>query len=733
MPASRTSEGVAEEEDRQQPLLPREEEASQLQPVVVEKELNSQIHSKLPEMAHNLSSASIQTCIRRAETEALKGEEGGGLHVSESLRTVVQTAHPSCPPISAEWMATTISDNLPPSVKAVWRQHCDILTRYGSNIEDFLRVLLYLVPIDETDDESAILAQSFYSFFDLFVLYRQTVCGDTRDLVRLAGVPAGAFAFWESVAFVLRGLRCFQGLIEVRARRRGVAASLRQALWVELFKILLKAVLFGMSPFRLHVEETALFDAEARAQNDRDTDGEMERERAEREQQRAAAAARAPPFRGKRSGKVLRPLTKISIPPSASPPSQQPAIAAEPTQAQRDRAYSGASDQGQVPALPPPAPANAIGSPSSQASQASAASTAESQTCKTVQTAHSPTEAEPGRGTQPQARGRSSSVSPEGQTSLFSVLARESVSLSTTIMGLPGFVRSLPAALLEGTSTRRGRNLRRILGELLYHIRPLLHLYLLHRRASARARSAAASAAAFVSVTGARGRSGSSSSSSSSSSSAGSAAAVAGTARDGGGWLPWVVALGAEALSIHLSSSALRGERDSRRMGEGGERDRLSRAAIPRVGGVMADDGSRVPAAPAASAEGLGALGSTGGIGCGEGAVRVGGGGGALARTGARDVDGESGRSVLGAQGEGQPGEVGEVLPSVDEVEEAELRRRRSNLGLALFRSPFFEMFLEQPALWLDRNIQRVPLLSMLSTLDVWLALRPLYFSTSGT
>jgi hypothetical protein len=65
--------------------------------------------------------------------------------------------------------------------------------------------------------------------------------------------------------------------------------------------------------------------------------------------------------------------------------------------------------------------------------------------------------------------------------------------------------------------------------------------------------------------------------------------------------------------------------------------------------------------------------------------------------------------------------------------ERQEVDRRRFGQYYALLRSPFFDRFVQGSVVKIDSVIKRIPILNVFNLLDIWLALQPLYFSTSGT
>eukprot|EP00747_Dinoflagellata_sp_TGD_P182710 gnl/TRDRNA2_/TRDRNA2_37058_c0_seq1.p1 gnl/TRDRNA2_/TRDRNA2_37058_c0~~gnl/TRDRNA2_/TRDRNA2_37058_c0_seq1.p1 ORF type:complete len:367 (+),score=64.19 gnl/TRDRNA2_/TRDRNA2_37058_c0_seq1:29-1129(+) len=66
-------------------------------------------------------------------------------------------------------------------------------------------------------------------------------------------------------------------------------------------------------------------------------------------------------------------------------------------------------------------------------------------------------------------------------------------------------------------------------------------------------------------------------------------------------------------------------------------------------------------------------------------------------------------------------------------LEMAEVRRRRGLIWWALARSPFFDKFFLRPSEFLDRVLKRIPIVNVFNVVELFLALRPFYFTTSGS
>lgn len=155
------------------------------------------------------------------------------------------------------------------------------MNQYGEQLEQLLSVAVYLVPIqDEEDDVAGFWSQAVYSIIDLFGLYR-TVILRNPDAVPVAplskakalgpGLPelaprellAESRRRYTIAAFALRSIRAVQVLIEMRALKfRGPQRALRVCFQVEVIKLGLKLFLRSLMPFSFYVDEEALEEVE---------------------------------------------------------------------------------------------------------------------------------------------------------------------------------------------------------------------------------------------------------------------------------------------------------------------------------------------------------------------------------------------------------------------------------------------------------------------------------------
>jgi hypothetical protein len=72
-------------------------------------------------------------------------------------------------------------------------------------------------------------------------------------------------------------------------------------------------------------------------------------------------------------------------------------------------------------------------------------------------------------------------------------------------------------------------------------------------------------------------------------------------------------------------------------------------------------------------------------------------------------------------------------IEDLTEQEQSEITARINTLPYAVLRSPFFDVVLTRPTNALATVLNHIPVLNQLNIVDYLLALRPLYFSTSGT
>eukprot|EP00929_Paragymnodinium_shiwhaense_P008104 TRINITY_DN112035_c0_g1_i1.p1 TRINITY_DN112035_c0_g1~~TRINITY_DN112035_c0_g1_i1.p1 ORF type:complete len:393 (-),score=70.05 TRINITY_DN112035_c0_g1_i1:185-1363(-) len=166
------------------------------------------------------------------------------------------------------------------------------MDRFGDQLEQLLSVCVYLVPVEEDpQDVTGFYNQVLYSGIDLFNLYRTVllrqpaavpVClpdagrGDVECLAssstrsrRLRNLRIT----YTAAAFILRGIRAVQVLLEMHATKTALnaASGQQRAPWrrtlmlclrIEVVKLALKLILRKQMPFGFYVDEEALEDAE---------------------------------------------------------------------------------------------------------------------------------------------------------------------------------------------------------------------------------------------------------------------------------------------------------------------------------------------------------------------------------------------------------------------------------------------------------------------------------------
>jgi len=150
----------------------------------------------------------------------------------------------------------------------------DFMDTYGEPLEQLLNVLVYLVPVQDSEDDIAgFWNQTVYSVIDLFGLYR-TVLLRSPDALPVSvaesgtsGHPGGgiqrARLTYTIAAFSLRSLRSVQVLLEMYAYRVGGAKmAMRVCFRVEVVKLMLKLLLRSRMPFAFYIDEEALEEVE---------------------------------------------------------------------------------------------------------------------------------------------------------------------------------------------------------------------------------------------------------------------------------------------------------------------------------------------------------------------------------------------------------------------------------------------------------------------------------------
>eukprot|EP00919_Chromeraceae_sp_WS-2016_P010453 GHVR01024430.1.p1 GENE.GHVR01024430.1~~GHVR01024430.1.p1 ORF type:complete len:279 (+),score=114.24 GHVR01024430.1:129-965(+) len=139
------------------------------------------------------------------------------------------------------------------NINAVWEKHKRLLETWGKNIEDFVRVLLFLVPMGEDTTRNEIFIQTVYSCYDVFVLYRKTILSYTNANYYKHRV------LYELLSFILKTIRCCQVLLEIKwTHTLGRQKALVKCLKLEIFKLFIKIILHSVSIFPVSVDESAI-------------------------------------------------------------------------------------------------------------------------------------------------------------------------------------------------------------------------------------------------------------------------------------------------------------------------------------------------------------------------------------------------------------------------------------------------------------------------------------------
>lgn len=151
---------------------------------------------------------------------------------------------------------------------------------YGDSLEQMLNVLVYMVPVDDDENDAAgFWSQSVYSVIDLFNLYRAVILRSLEslpvlspgtDIVCINGSIGRADEtlrhsrlVYTGAAFLLRIVRSVQVLIEMHAQRHhGAEHALRVCLRIEAGKLALKMFLRSRMPFSFYIDEEAVEEVE---------------------------------------------------------------------------------------------------------------------------------------------------------------------------------------------------------------------------------------------------------------------------------------------------------------------------------------------------------------------------------------------------------------------------------------------------------------------------------------
>eukprot|EP00405_Crypthecodinium_cohnii_P018167 CAMPEP_0206459780 /NCGR_PEP_ID=MMETSP0324_2-20121206/24373_1 /ASSEMBLY_ACC=CAM_ASM_000836 /TAXON_ID=2866 /ORGANISM="Crypthecodinium cohnii, Strain Seligo" /LENGTH=350 /DNA_ID=CAMNT_0053931383 /DNA_START=222 /DNA_END=1274 /DNA_ORIENTATION=- len=142
---------------------------------------------------------------------------------------------------------------------------------YGDTLEQLLNFVVYMVPIEDNDENetAGFKSQAVFASIDLFNLYRTVLLRspDALPLVQHGGesdpVLARRRITYTAVAFTLRAVRSLQVLIEMQAQRLwGHQSALKVCFKVEVFKLVLKAILHKCMPFAFYVDEDTLEEVE---------------------------------------------------------------------------------------------------------------------------------------------------------------------------------------------------------------------------------------------------------------------------------------------------------------------------------------------------------------------------------------------------------------------------------------------------------------------------------------
>ncbi|CAE8685514.1 unnamed protein product [Polarella glacialis] len=164
------------------------------------------------------------------------------------------------------------------AIEAALAAQRSFMSRWGEPLEQLLSVGVFLVPVqEEEDDHAGFYSQAVYSATDLFNLYRTVLLRSPDELPVCEPSASGTVCATGSsspqlrhlrltytlAAFALRSIRSVQVLLEMHAARRGGPRhALHVCLRIEVVKLALKMLLRSRMPFAFYVDEDAIEEVE---------------------------------------------------------------------------------------------------------------------------------------------------------------------------------------------------------------------------------------------------------------------------------------------------------------------------------------------------------------------------------------------------------------------------------------------------------------------------------------
>lgn len=218
-------------------------------------------------------------------------------------------------------------------LQSIREWHQRFLEMYGGPVEDITRLALQVLPAQATDDQSERRLLIIQGLFDVFCLYRAYFLSPSEGLLqaetlhqqwrlraerslgrsggpnysgpplsfdghslgeRPEGLPLSVrLALYGVASLALKIVRSLQLLLEInKLRKEGVGSQFALCLRLELLKLVLKMILYALTPFAFYCDEQSIAQA-------------LE---ANKEKQMAAEADRLRPCYGKRTGRRIPPL-----------------------------------------------------------------------------------------------------------------------------------------------------------------------------------------------------------------------------------------------------------------------------------------------------------------------------------------------------------------------------------------------------------------------------------------
>jgi len=197
------------------------------------------------------------------------------------------------------------------------------MEQYGSSIEHSLSLLMYMVPVnDEEDDYIGFQSQCIQTVSDLFELYRTSLLRNPNDVP--VAHTVGSLLLQKKrraytlAAWALRVVRAIQLLFEMHSfRTHGQHTSLRTCFRIEIIKFALKMFVRSQMPFSFYVDDEAVEAVDApHAQKPRNTAlGDARFPQADSSRSKTvyskAVTGSGDSFVGRRSGKTLQGLPSV--------------------------------------------------------------------------------------------------------------------------------------------------------------------------------------------------------------------------------------------------------------------------------------------------------------------------------------------------------------------------------------------------------------------------------------